>query len=90
MSTNKNTELHTRKPLRKCEKESHSTIPKGYKEIKFCNDIILRDNTWEYTNMNPTAPYLHTTVKLCKTSKPIRPIVNLEKWPVIRNSKIFI
>jgi hypothetical protein len=49
--------------------------------FKMCNNIIQKENTWKYTNMNPTAPTLHATVKLHKENKPIRPIINWKGAP---------
>jgi hypothetical protein len=44
--------------------------------INKCINIIPKKEKWKFINMNPEAPMLHSTIKLHKPEKPIRPIVN--------------
>jgi hypothetical protein len=49
--------------------------------LKQCINVTQKDNIWKYTNMNPTAPSLHATIKLHKPNTPIRPIINWKNAP---------
>jgi hypothetical protein len=58
-------------PTQYCQKNIKQTL-------KQCNNTILKENMWKYTNMNP-APNLHATIKLLKPNIPIKPIINWKK-----------
>jgi hypothetical protein len=49
--------------------------------ISACKLTIRQHEKWKYTNMNPKAPYIFSNIKLHKTEKPIRPIVNWKNSP---------
>jgi hypothetical protein len=49
--------------------------------LKQYNYTIQNENMWKYTNMNPTAPNLHPTIKLHKPNIPIRPVINCKNAP---------
>jgi hypothetical protein len=51
-------------------------------------NIIQKEHKWKYSNMNPTAPNLHSTIKLHKQNTPIRPVVNWRNSPAKKNGKI--
>jgi hypothetical protein len=44
-------------------------------------NIIQKEHKWKYSNMNTTAPNLHSTIKLHKQNTPIRPVVNWRNSP---------
>jgi hypothetical protein len=52
--------------------------------LKQCSDIIQKEHKWRYNNMNPIAPNLYATIKLHKENKPIRPIFNWKKPPLMK------
>jgi hypothetical protein len=56
-------------PTQQYEKEIKQTV-------KQSKNIMQKEETWKYTNMNPTAPSMHATIKLHKLNIPIRPIIN--------------
>jgi hypothetical protein len=49
--------------------------------INTCKIAIRQQDKWKYTVMNPKAPHIHGTIKLHKSDKPIRPIVNWKGSP---------
>jgi hypothetical protein len=49
--------------------------------------MIQKEQKWKYTNMNPTAPNLHATIKLHKQNAPIRPITNWRNAPAYELAK---
>jgi hypothetical protein len=55
--------------------------------LKQCNNTIQKEQKWKYTNMNPTAPNLHATIKLHKQNTPIRPIINWRNAPAYELAK---
>jgi hypothetical protein len=55
--------------------------------LKQCDNVIPKERKWKYTNMNPTAPNLHATIKLHKQNKPIRPIINWKNAPAYELAK---
>jgi hypothetical protein len=55
--------------------------------LRQCNNIIQKEHTWKYTNMNPSAPNLHATIKLHKHNTPIRPIINWINAPAYKLAK---
>jgi hypothetical protein len=52
-----------------------------------CNNIIPKENKWNYINMNPTAPNLHATIKLHKQSTPIRSVISWRNTPAYKLTK---
>jgi hypothetical protein len=68
--------------------QEHQKIVK--QTLKQSNNIIQKEHSWRYTNMNPIAQNLHATIKLHKQNTPIRPIINWKKCPCIRISKTTI
>jgi hypothetical protein len=61
---------------------------KGVKHTpKQSNNIIQKEHSWKYTNMNPIAPNLHATIKLHKQNTPIRPIINWKNVPAYELAK---
>jgi hypothetical protein len=57
------------KPTRNYQRTINQTLTQ-------CKNIIPIRNKWRYTNINPTAPNLHATIKLDKYNTPIRPAIN--------------
>jgi hypothetical protein len=55
--------------------------------LKQCNNMIQKEQKCKYTNMNPTAPNLHATIKLHKQKAPIRPIINCRNAPAYELAK---
>jgi hypothetical protein len=47
----------------------------------------MKEETWKYTNMNPTAPSMRATVKLHKPNIPIRPIISWRNAPGYKLAK---
>jgi hypothetical protein len=52
-ATNNNPTKHYQKIIKQTLKES--------------NNIIQKETIWRYTNMNPTPPSLHSTIKFAQT-----------------------
>jgi hypothetical protein len=44
--------------------------------LKQCYNILRKENSSKYTNMNPTAQNFHATIKLHKQNTPIGQIIN--------------
>jgi hypothetical protein len=55
--------------------------------LKQYTNIIQKEHRWKYTNMNPTAPILHATIKLHTHNTPIRPIINWTNAPEYKLAK---
>jgi hypothetical protein len=49
--------------------------------------MIQMERKWKYTNMNPKAPNLHSTIQLPKQNAPIRPINNWRNAPAYELAK---
>jgi hypothetical protein len=56
--------------------------------LTLCKNTIPRERKWKYTNMNPTSPNLHATIKLHKHNTPIRPIINWKNAPAYGLAKL--
>jgi hypothetical protein len=50
-------------------------------------NIMQKEHKWKYSNMNPTAPNLHATIKLYTQNTPIRPVVNWRNSPAYHMAK---
>jgi hypothetical protein len=72
-ATNNNPKQHYQKIIKQTLKEGNTTIQK--------------ENIWRYTNLNPTPPSLHATIKLQKPITPIRPIINWRNAPTYELAK---
>jgi hypothetical protein len=55
--------------------------------INRCTNIIPKKERWKFININPEAPMLHSTIKLHKPEKPIRPVVNWMNSPGYKFAK---
>jgi hypothetical protein len=49
--------------------------------INTCNNLIDNTTKWKYTNMSPSAPHLHGTIKLHKSNHPVRSIIDWQDSP---------
>jgi hypothetical protein len=71
--------------INKDPNQQHQTIIK--QTLKQNTNTVQKEHRWKYTNMNPSAPTLHATVKLHKHNTPIRPIINWINAPAYKLAK---
>jgi hypothetical protein len=45
---------------------------------------LYKKHRWKYTNINPTAPSLHATIKLYRHNTPIRLMINWTNAPAFK------
>jgi hypothetical protein len=54
-----------------------------------CNIIIPKDKKWKVNSLNPRPPLLQGFIKLHKSDKPIRPVINFQYAPAYKIAQFF-